>query len=128
MRRQRAGERHALLLTAGNLAGTALLECLHPHEPQHFVDGLLDLVLRLALHLQPEADILPDRQMGEQGVALEHRVDRPLVGRQAGDVRAVQEDLAARRMLEAGEQTQQRGLAAARRPEQREEFVLANGD
>ena len=74
--------------------------------------------------LQPERDVARDRQMRKQRVALEHHVDRPPVRRHGGDVVAVEQDAARRRRLEAGEHAQQRGLAAARRPEQREEFAV----
>ena len=66
--------------------------------------------------------------MGEEGVALEHRVDRPLVGRQVGQVLAVQPDLALVGVLEAGDQAQQGGLAAAGGAQQGEELVLADVD
>ena len=57
--------------------------------------------------------------MREQGVALEHRVHRPLVWRGPGLVDPVDEDGAAVRPLEPGNQAQCRGFAASRRPEQR---------
>ena len=61
---------------------------------------------------------------GKQRVGLEHHVDRPLIGRNAGHVLAVDEDAALGRRFEAGEHAQQRGLAAAGAAEQREEFAL----
>jgi len=62
--------------------------------------------------------------MREQRVALKHHVDRPQIGRHAGDVGPVEQDAALARLLEAGQHPQERGLAAARRPKQREEFAL----
>ena len=50
----------------------------------------------------------------------------PLVGRQPGDVGAVDQDLALGRLLEAGDHPQRRRLAAAARAEQREELALAD--
>ena len=47
------------------------------------------------------------------------------LGGTRGDVAAVEQDRARRRRLEAGDHPQQRGLAAARRAEQREELVRA---
>ena len=64
--------------------------------------------------------------MREQRVGLEHQIDRPLVGRRAGDVVAVEQDAAVAGRLEAGEHAQQRGLAAAGGAKQREELVLAD--
>src|SRR5690606_35886652 len=53
-------------------------------------------------------------------------VDGPPVGRDAGEVLPVEQDRTGGRMLEAGQHAQQRGLAAARRPEQREELALVD--
>src|SRR6185437_6957556 len=50
-------------------------------------------------------------------------VDRAAMRRHRTDILAVEQDAALVRGLEAREQAQQRGLAAARRAEQREEFV-----
>ena len=92
------------------------------------VDPRLDLGLRLAEHLQPEADIVADRHMRKQRVVLEDGIDRPLERRQRRDVLAIEQDFALGRIVEAGDQPQQRGLAAAGRPKQREELVFADGD
>jgi hypothetical protein len=46
------------------------------------------------------------------------------MGRHTGQIRAIEQDTARIRRLEAGEHPQQRGLAAAGWTEQREEFAL----
>src|SRR5262249_2751553 len=66
-----------------------------------------------------------DGEMREQGVALEDGVHAPLERRQVIDHCAGDLDLAGIGFLEAGDEAQQGGLAAARRPEQREELPLA---
>ena len=55
---------------------------------------------------------------------LKHRVDRAQVGGKPGDVVAFQQDRAFRHILEPGDAAQKRGLAAAGRPQQREELVV----
>ena len=70
---------------------------------------------------QPVADVLGDVHVREQGVVLEDRVHVAPVGRDAGDGLAGEVDLARGRLLEAGDHAQGRGLAAARRPEERVE-------
>jgi hypothetical protein len=50
------------------------------------------------------------------------------VRRNAGEIRAVEDHAAGLGRLQAGEQAQQRGLAAARRTAQSEEFALMNGE
>ena len=85
---------------------------------------LVDLGLRHAVLLEAEGDVALDRQVRKQRIALEHHVDRPPVRRHAGDILPVEQDAALARLLEAREHPQQRGLAAARGPEQREEFAF----
>ena len=62
-------------------------------------------------------------KMRKQRVVLEHHVDRALVRQHMGDVLAVEQDAALVRRLEAGEHSQQRGLAAAAGAEQREKLA-----
>ena len=69
---------------------------------------------------QAERDVVPDRHEREQRVGLEDGVHRAAVRRIAGDVAAVEFDPAGIGLLEAGDHPQRRGLAAARRPQQRD--------
>ncbi len=85
-------------------------------------------VLRSAL-LEPAdaqrvADVLGDRHVRVERVALEDHRDVAVAGLHAGDVAIADEDLARRRQLEAGEDAQRRRLAAARGPEQDEEGAV----
>ena len=73
------------------------------------------------LRFSPKADVVRDREVREERVALEDRVDVALVGRQAGDVTVAEVDRARRRLLEAADHAEARRLAAARWAEQREE-------
>src|SRR6201999_4198041 len=81
-----------------------------------------------AMGLQPEGDVLGDREVWKQGVVLEHHADIALVRRQARDVLAVELDRAAIDAEQAGDDAQQGGLAAARRAEQRDELALGDGE
>ncbi|MNN38702.1 hypothetical protein D3C81_1527100 [compost metagenome] len=64
--------------------------------------------------------------MREQGVALEHGIDRPAEGRQPLHGLAIEADGAGAGLLEAGDEPQQGGLAAAGRAEEGEELVGAD--
>jgi hypothetical protein len=66
---------------------------------------------------------LRHRQVGKQRIGLEHHTDIALVGLEPGDVLAGDDDLAGARLLEAGDHTQHRRLAAARWPEEGDEFA-----
>ena len=90
---------------------------------QHVGDARDDLRRRHAVLLQAEGDVLLHRHVRKQRVGLEHHVHRALVRRNARHVDAVDEDLAAGRLFEAGQHAQQRGLAAARAAEQAEQLA-----
>ena len=92
-------------------------------ELQRLRHPALDLVLLDVLPAQPERDVLADVEVGEQRVVLEDHVDRALVRRVVGHVAAAELDPAAGRQLEATDHPEGRGLAAAGRPEQREELT-----
>src|SRR5262249_10358747 len=125
---ERTRERDALLLAARELGGPPVAEPGHLDQGQHLLDHAARLLLWSAAHLQAAGDVLRDRPMWEERVALEDRVDRPLIGRQMLDRAALEQDLPGTRLLEARDQAQQRGLAAARRAQKREELVLPDGD
>ena len=86
----------------------------------------VDLVLGDLLAAKAEGDVVTDAQVGEQRIALKHRVRRALVGREADHVLAVDQNPPRGRLLEAGDHPQGRRLAAAARAEQGEELPLAD--
>ncbi|ESQ67962.1 hypothetical protein PA15_0306525 [Pseudomonas aeruginosa HB15] len=120
---QRAGDRHALALAAGKLCRHAPALVRQAHVLQGLFDAGVDLALRHSGHLQREGDVLRHAHVREQRVALEHRMHRALLRLDAGEVLAVEADLAAVRLVEAGEHAQEGGLAAPGRAEEGEEFA-----
>ena len=88
--------------------------------------ALGNLILGDAFAPQPVADIRRHIHVREEGVGLEHHVDRSQVRRNAGHVLAVDLDAAGIGRLQPGQQAEQRGLAAARAAQQGEQ--LAAGD
>jgi len=87
----------------------------------------VDLRLWHAAVFQRECQVLSDRHGVVDHRELEHLRDIALLRGQRRDVDAVEQDLAARRRDDAGDQIEQRGLAAARRPEQRIGAALPPG-
>ena len=75
------------------------------------------------LHAQAEGHVVEHRHVPEQRVVLEHEADLALAHVLVGRVLAVEQDAAVGRVLEAGDDAQQRRLAAARRAEQRDELA-----
>ncbi len=111
---QGAGERHALALAAGELRRLAAAEAGERHHgPASPRRAARRSGLRHLADHQPVADVLQHRHVREQRVVLEHGVDVAVIGRNAGDVLAVDRRRAAGRLLEAGDQAQAGGLAGA---------------
>ena len=122
--RQCAGQRDALLLTAGQFVRIAFAALGQSDQFQHFVDALAPRRRRLSA--QAEADVVGHRKMRKQCVILKHHADASRFGGDmgffAGNRDAVEADAARRRHFEARDQSQHGGLAAARRPEQTGNF------
>ncbi len=121
---QRPGQRHALLLAAGDLIHIAIVKALQVHHRQRLFDAGFDLSTRHAEHLQAVADVLAQRHVREQGVRLEHHADITLLNGAVGHVLAVDKDLPAGGLFQPGDQTQYRGFTAAGGAEQRYHLPL----
>ena len=93
--RERARERDALALAAGELVRIAVGEPVELHEREQLVDLGADLRLvraasRFGPHAQAEGDVLEDRHVAEQRVVLEDEADLALAHVGAGRVLAVE--------------------------------------
>jgi hypothetical protein len=98
----------------------------HVHHLQHLADPAFYLGARYLSQLQSERDVLFDRHVRPDGVALKDHghltpVRRHRAGRR-GENPTVHLDGAEGGVDEAGNQPQGRGLAATGRSEQRDEF------
>ena len=123
---QRAGQGHALALAARQLVRLALGVLGHVHQLQHLGHAGVDLGRGRFVLLQAESDVLRHAHVREQGVRLEHHVDRPLVRRHVGDVDAIEVDPPFGRAFEACQHAQQGGLAGTGATEQGEDLALAD--
>ncbi len=121
-------QRHALLLAAGKLGRQTLTEAGEADELQSLARALRCLVLWRALPARPIGHVLRHAHMWEEGVVLEHRVERAPIGRQPRHILAREPDRAGLRRQEAGDAAQQRGLAAARWSQQSDELALLDGE
>ena len=77
-----AAERDALLLPARELRGLALEELFQAEDAGGALEALVALGARHVAHLEPEDDVLGDREVRKQRVALEHHRDAALCRRQ----------------------------------------------
>ena len=133
VRRHRARDGHTLLLAAGQLVGIAFFVFGDAHHPQGVLHAPIDLVPGQLLDLQAEGDVVVDRHVRPQRVGLEHQVQPALAGLQIEGLRgvdgrpAVDQHHATLRALQAGDHAQRGRLAAARRPQQRHEVAVLDG-
>ena len=79
-------------------------------------------------HAQAEADIVADRHVRIERVALEHHREAALRRRLVDDVDAVDQDGAAGRVLEPGDQAEQRRLSAAGRADEDDERAVLHDE
>src|SRR5262249_45833723 len=122
---ERARDRDALLHAARQLAGKSALETLKADGADEAPNYLFALRSRHAAHLEAVIDVLRDRQPGEQRVFLEHDA---AVDAGTGDGLAADLDYAAVGGNESAQDVKQRALAAARRPDDRDELALRHVD
>jgi hypothetical protein len=127
-----AGERHALLLAAGELGSRSLRDGVHSHQPQSVHRALANFAFPRPRAADPEriGDVIQHVHMRPDRIRLEDHSEVAPVSRHenvpcgVGEYRAAHDDPAGVRLLQAGDAAQRRGLAAAARTEQREERAL----
>ena len=119
-----AGQRNALLLTAGELVGLALGEVSDLHQLQRLLNAGTDLGLGDFTGLQTVGDVLFHGQMGENGVVLKDHADVTLVSGDRVDQPVSEIEFTALNGVEACDHAQKRSFTAAGRAQQREEFAL----
>ena len=123
--RQRPGQRDPLLLAAGQLAGVLVARAPTARRGRASRPRAMSRSpLGLAAHLEAERDVVEHGQVREQAVRLEHHAHVALVGGHPGEVLAADRrrvpDVG---LVEAGQDAQRGGLAAARRAEQRDQLA-----
>ena len=124
---QAAAERNLLLGVRREPRRLAVEIGREVEQPRDVGDALVDLRLRHAAVFQRKCQILPDRHGVVDHRKLEHLGDVALLCRQRRDIDAVEQDLSTRRRDDAGDQVEQRGLAAAGGAEQRIGAALPPG-
>src|SRR5690606_36185243 len=124
--RERACERDALALPAGELVRVALAESGHTDEREQLAHTLIPR--RTLQPVQAVADVARDREVRKERVVLEYQADTPSlwwldeVSRRYEP--PVQQDLAVRRRLESCDRAQQRRFAGPALPDDADELAL----
>ena len=114
----------ALALAAGELLRAAQEQFGDVENAGGIVDPLFDLGLGEFAQLQPERHVFGDRHVRIKRVVLEHHGDVAILRRQVVDHLAADRYLAVADFLEPRDHAQRRALAAARRPDQHDEFMI----
>src|SRR5882757_253973 len=126
----RARERDPLLLAAGQPRCRTLLKAIKIDNRERAPYAIRDLGLGIAAllgHRERERHVLGDRHVRPDRIGLKHHADRALLDRHIYTHLGIEQraafdrDDALVRCLEPRDAAQGRGLAATRRPEQREE-------
>ena len=122
-----AGERDALLLSAGELRGMLFLQALQPEHADLFRSQRA--LFRPAPRANAAENVLLNGHVGKKCILLEEIADPTLLRREVGPLFAVEEhaavehDPAAVGRHDAGDALERHALAAAGGPEQRQRFV-----
>ncbi len=121
-----AAHRHALALATRQSLRLAVQKFGDVENTRGIVDAFLDLDLGELAQFEPERHVLEHAHMRIERVVLEHHRDVAILGRQVVDDLAADKDVAGGQFFEARDHAQRRRLAAARRPDQHDEFVVGN--
>ena len=90
------------------------------------LNALLDLQFGPSFHSEAECDVVANIEVGKQSVGLEHGVYRTIVRRPIACYASLDADLARIGIVEARDESKERGLAAAGRSEQGKKLTLLN--
>ena len=127
---QGARDRHALLLAAGEFAGTMLHAFAQTHRRQRFRGAALTFGRRHARIAQRHRHVVLRAHPRQQIEALEHEADlvaaqdRAFFGVQRRDIHAVAQVGAGGRRVETADEIHQRRFAGTGRPHDRDEFAV----
>jgi len=105
--------------------GRGVLAPYRRQQPAHARQALPEVQ---AAHQQRRADVFAHRHVRVEGVTLEHHGAVAFAGRQRQQVALAEVQGTGVGLVQAGDQAQQGGLAAARGAEQGEELAVAHGE
>ncbi len=121
---QRAGERGALLLPVGERARQVAQHMLDLQQRRHLLDPPGHLGSAQAARAQRARDVVERAHVRIEREVLERHADVAILGRQHGHGLVADPDRAGIGLVDAGDQAQQHGLAAAGRAEHHHGLAL----
>ena len=120
----RAAQRDALTLAAGERLRLAVEELLDAQNLRGLANELIDLVLRLLAQLQAEGHVVIDGHVRIERVVLENHRDIAILRRHVVHQTIADVQFAFRNLFKTRDHTERRGLAAARRTDQNDELLV----
>ena len=120
----RPAHRDALALAARERARLALQKLVDLEDVGGPLDALRDLLLRHLVELQAEGEVVLDRHVRVERVALEDHRDVPFLRREVVDDAVADPELAVGDLLEPGDHAQGGRLAAPGRADQHHQFAV----
>ena len=121
---QRPSEGHPLTLAARECFGLAAQVLAKAEHVGGVVHLALDLCFRRVSQREREGHIVVDVHVGIEGVVLKHHGDVAVFGSDMVDPVSPNVQVALGNLLQPGNHTQRRALAAARRPHEHEKLVV----
>jgi len=118
-----AGEGNALLLAAGELGRAAVGIGFHADHGEGFGGAFFLIGFTEIANGEAEANVLHDGHVGPEGVTLKAHHGVAMLGADAGDIEAVEGDLAGGGFEQTGDETQKSAFAAAAGAEEEEKFA-----
>jgi hypothetical protein len=126
-RRQRASQRHPLLLAAAEIGYALVGEAGEADKVDHLGDAPADLRTRHPADFEAVPYIFRDVHVGEHGILLEHHAEVASPGRHPRDILSVNLDSPRIRGDQAGDHAQDRRFPRSARTEEGEELPAADG-
>ena len=122
----RPAERDALALAAGELLGLAVQQLLQLEDARGVVDALVDVGLGHLAQLEAEREVVADRHVRVERVALEDHGDVAILRGDVVDDPVADQELALGDLLEPGDHPQARGLPATGGADEHHELAVAD--
>ena len=124
----RAADRDALALPAGQRLGPAFQQLPDPEDLRRFVDAFLDDRLTELSELQAEGHVVEHRHVGIQSVVLEHHRDVAVLRRNVVHHAVPDGDRPGADLLESSHHAESGGLAASGRSHEHDKFLVRDGE
>ena len=121
---QGARQGHTLLLTARELTGIPFFEARQIDQRQRVVHLLGNFPMGCFLDLEAVGHIVEDGHVRPEGIVLKDHADVPFIGGHRRYFPVSEVDLPVIGFVKAADETEDRRLAATRRPQQRKEFAV----